>query len=274
LKQRKINKILSRARAAPEPIVLSLDSVGRPRKTAVLQPDQESGASLSTQLMPSIMEEAHPGDPSVRTAEPDSPSPPAQAPVPPDVDLMRQQAQRLLADAQGQAMRLQQETQARTMDAQKALLDAQSKAQSAIAEAQAQAQRLLGDAQAQLQRVQQEVDSQIRTQREQRLREMESELAQIRKTAEEEGREQGRAEGFQAGRAEAMAAVNLGAGDIIERLRGILEATQQAKMQELERNVDIDSEMARMAENSHEYAVMIRLVSDRFSGLRSAIIGR
>jgi flagellar basal body rod protein FlgB len=71
-----------------------------------------------------------------------------------------------------------------------------------------------------------------------------------------------------------MAAVNLGAGDIIERLRGILEATQQAKMQELERNVDIDSEMARMAENSHEYAVMIRLVSDRFSGLRSAIIGR
>lgn len=39
-------------------------------------------------------------------------------------------------------------------------------------------------------------------------------------------------------------------------------------------NVDIDAEMAKMAENSHEYAVIIRLVSDRFSGLRSAILGR
>jgi len=39
-------------------------------------------------------------------------------------------------------------------------------------------------------------------------------------------------------------------------------------------NVDIDSDMALMAENSHEYAVMSRLVADRLSGLRSAILGR
>jgi len=134
--------------------------------------------------------------------------------------------------------------QTRMMDAQKALLDAQAQAQTLVADAQAQAHRILGDAELQLKRVQLEVDAQIRVQKEQRLREMEGELAALRQGAQQEGREAGRREGFEVGRSEAVASVNVAAGEIVGKLREILEMTQQIKGQELEK---IEGELVELS---------------------------